>query len=143
MHATSDCWAFALAALLSQAPQSPSSTSLDFEFFKSRVQPIFLAKRTGHARCVACHVSRTPLQLQPLAPGRVTWTEEESRRNFETIQRVAIPGDLTSRLLVHPLAEDAGGDFYHSGGKHWKSQGDPEWQTLKAFVLGQTVAGDR
>jgi hypothetical protein len=143
MHATFSCWVVALATLLSQQPQSPSSTSLDFEFFKSRVQPILLAKRAGHARCVACHVSGTPLRLQPLAPGSVTWTEDESRRNFETIQRVAVPGDLTSRLLVHPLAEEAGGDFYHSGGKHWNSQGDPEWQTLKAFVLGETLAGKR
>jgi YVTN family beta-propeller protein len=39
-------------------------------------------------------------------------------------------------LLVHPLAEQAGGDFYHNGGKHWSSQNDPEWQTLKAWVLG-------
>jgi hypothetical protein len=142
MHATFGCWLCALAVLLSQA-QSPSSTSLDFEFFKTKVEPIFLAKRPGHARCIACHGSGTPLRLEPLAPGSVTWTEEESRRNFETIRRVAIPGDLTSRLLVHPLAEDAGGDFYHSGGKHWNSQGDPEWQTLKAFVLGETPAGNR
>jgi hypothetical protein len=31
----------------------------------------------------------------------------------------------------------AGGDFYHSGGKHWTSQADPEWLTLRAFVTGQ------
>ena len=40
-------------------------------------------------------------------------------------------------LLIHPLDEQAGGDFFHSGGKHWDSQSDPEWQTLKAFVLGR------
>jgi hypothetical protein len=42
-----------------------------------------------------------------------------------------------SRLLMHPLAENAGGDFYHNGGKHWNSQNDPEWQTLKTWVMGQ------
>ncbi len=49
-----------------------------------------------------------------------------------------MPGSAQSRLLVHPLAEPAGGDFYHNGGKHWRSQSDPEWQTLKAWVLGRT-----
>ena len=113
--------------------------SLDYEFFKTKVQPIFVAKRAGHARCVACHVSGTPLRLQPLAHGATTWTDEDSRKNFETVRRMVVPGSLKSRLLLHPLAEDAGGDFYHSGGKHWSSQNDAEWQTLKAWVQGQTA----
>ena len=111
--------------------------ALDYEFFKTKVQPIFLAKRPGHARCIACHGSGTPLRLQPLAPGSTTWNEEDSRKNFEAMRRVALPGDLKSRLLVHPLDEKAGGDFYHNGGKHWSSQNDAEWQTLRAWILGQ------
>jgi hypothetical protein len=75
--------------------------------------------------------------LQPLSPGSTTWTDEESRKNFEAIRRVAIPGNLKSRILIHPLAEEAGGDFFHNGGKHFQSQNDPEWQALKAWVLGQ------
>ena len=132
-----------LVAMLGQQP-TPSSTastpsaSLNYEFFKTKVQPIFLFKRPGHARCIACHGSGTPLRLQPLSPGSTTWNEEESRKNFEAIQRVAVSG-LKSRLLVHPLDEQAGGDFYHSGGKHFSSQNDAEWQILKAFVLGQTA----
>jgi hypothetical protein len=112
------------------------STSLDFEFFRTNVQPIFLAKRPGHARCVACHASGTPLRLQPLSPGSTTWNEEESRKNFEAVRRVVVPGSAKSRLLVHPLAEQAGGDFFHSGGKHFDSQDDREWQTLKTWVMG-------
>jgi hypothetical protein len=129
-----------LAGLLSQQPASApaTSTSLDFEFFKSRVQPIFLAKRPGHARCIACHGSGTPLRLQPLSPGSTSWSDEESRKNFEAIQRVVVPGSVQSRLLMHALDEKAGGDFYHSGGKHWSSQNDAEWQILRAWVLGQT-----
>ena len=133
-------WALVLAGLLSQQPSAPaaSSGSLNFEYFKTKVQPIFLAKRPGHARCIACHSSGTPLRLQPLAKGSTTWTDEESQKNFVAIQRVAAPGNLKSRLLMHPLAEEAGGDFFHNGGKHWNSQDDMEWQTLKAFVLGQS-----
>ena len=40
---------------------------------------------------------------------------------------------------MHPLEEQAGGDFYHNGGKHFASQDDPEWQILKAWVIGQTA----
>ena len=118
---------------------SPGSAALDYEFFKAKVQPIFLAKRPGHARCVACHASGTPMRLQPLSPGTTTWSEEESRKNFDAVRRMVVPGSVKSMLLVHPLAEDAGGDFFHNGGKHWTSQNDPEWQTLKAWVLGQTA----
>ena len=126
------------STLASQA-SSPASGLLDYEYFKTRVQPIFLARRAGHARCIACHASRTTLQLQPLSPGGKTWNDADSRKNFDAVRRVVVPGDVTgSRLLIHPLTEEAGGDFYHSGGKHWSSQNDAEWQTLKAWVLGQT-----
>ena len=114
---------------------SAAPVTLDYEFFKTQVQPIFLAKRPGHARCVACHTSGTPLRLQPVSPG-TAWNEEASRKNFEAVRRVVVPGSSQSRLLIHALDEQAGGDFYHSGGKHWSSQSDAEWQTLKAWVMG-------
>src|SRR5437762_2882226 len=66
----------------SQAPAAAAG-SLDYEYFKTKVQPIFLAKRTGHARCIACHGSGTPLRLQPLGPGVTTWSDEDARKNFE------------------------------------------------------------
>jgi hypothetical protein len=132
-----------LAGLLSQqsASSPASSTTLDYEVFKTRIEPIFLKKRSGHARCVSCHASNNvALHLVPLSPGETTWNEEESRKNFELVQRVAIPGDLHSPILIHPLAQDAGGDFFHSGGKHFNSQNDPEWLTIKAWILGQTAS---
>ena len=125
-----------LAFVAGASAQTPAP-ALDFEFFKTRVQPIFLAERPGHARCIACHGSGTPMRLQPLAAGRTTWTDEESRKNFDAVRRMVVAGSAKSRLLMHPLAESAGGDFYHNGGKHWSSQNDAEWQTLKAWVLGQ------
>src|SRR4029077_6537724 len=97
-------------------PPPTASSSLDYDFFKTRVQPIFLAARQGHARCVSCHTSGTPLRLEPLAAGATTWTEEQSRKNFAVMGRVVAAGNVKSRLLVHPLAEQAGGDFYHNGG---------------------------
>jgi hypothetical protein len=140
MYPTVVWLALTLAGAGVQQPASSSTAkgSLDYEFFKTKVQPIFSNKRPGHARCIACHGQGTPLRLQPLAPGSTTWTEEDSRKNFETLKRVAQPGNLKSRLLIHPLDEKAGGDFYHSGGKHFTSQNDPEWLTLKAWVSGAT-----
>jgi len=138
VHTAIACMALMLVGLLIQQPAVPAKPTLNYEVFKTEVQPIFLKKRTGHARCIACHGQGTVLRLQPLAPGRTTWTEDESRKNFQAIQRVAFPGNLKSRLLLHPLEEKAGGDFYHSGGKHFASQNDPEWLTLKAWILGQT-----
>jgi hypothetical protein len=120
-----------------QPAPSAASPALDYEYFKTKVQPIFLARRQGHARCIACHGSGTPLRLQPLPAGSTSWNESDSRKNFQAVQRVVVPGNLKSRLLLHPLEEQAGGDFYHNGGKHFASQDDPEWQVLKAFVLGQ------
>jgi YVTN family beta-propeller protein len=122
------------------AQSRPASTALDFDYFKARVQPIFLAERAGHARCIACHGSGTPMRLQALGAGRTTWTDEESRKNFDIVRRMVVPGNGKSRLLMHPLAESAGGDFYHNGGKHWSSQNDPEWQTIRSWVMGATLA---
>jgi len=139
VHTAIACMALMLVGLLIQQPAAPAKPALNYEVFKTEVQPIFLKKRTGHARCIACHGQGTVLRLQPLASGRTTWTEDESRKNFQAIQRVAFPGNLKSRLLLHPLEEKAGGDFYHSGGKHFASQNDPEWLTLKAWILGQTA----
>jgi hypothetical protein len=116
-----------------------TTAALDFEFFRTRVEPILLSPRKGNARCVACH-SRGGgnSYLEPLPPGSTTYDEEQSRRNFERIQRLVVPGDpLKSLLLVNPLAEEAGGSHWHGGGKHWSSQNDPEWQTLAAWVRGQ------
>ena len=126
-----------IIVLLAQAPAS--SPSLDFEYFKAKVQPILLAKREGHARCVSCHSAGTPMRLQPLSPGASTWNDEEARKNFDVIRARVVSGNpLKSKLLTHPLAEQAGGDSSHDGGKHWTSQDDPEWQILAAWVRGET-----
>jgi len=127
-----------LAPGLGEAGQQPVASALDYEYFKKNVQPIFLKKRPGHARCVACHIGATPMNLTPIAKGSPGWTEEETKKNFAAVQKVAIAGNPKSTLLIHPLEEAAGGDFYHSGGKHWASQSDSEWQLLRTFVMGQT-----
>ncbi len=58
-------------------PQAPSAPGLDFELFKTQVQPIFLAKRPGYTRCVVCHSDGGAVGfLQPLVP----WCDRLDRR---------------------------------------------------------------
>src|SRR5215831_10691700 len=130
-----------LSEAVSQPASSPAASgSLDYGFFKTKVQAVFLTKRPGHARCVVCHTfNNAAFKLVPLSPGSTTWNEEQSQRNFELVKRVAMPGYLESKLIKHPLAEEAGGDPHHGGAQQFSSQTDPDWLTLKAFVLGEKV----
>jgi hypothetical protein len=119
------------------APSSAAAAALDYDYFKTKVQPVFLTKRAGHTRCVVCHTqNNAPFHLVKLSPGSTAWNEQQSRQNFQLIQRVAIPGSLDSPIVHHPLAGEAGGDPHHGGGQQFESQNDPAWQTLKAFVMG-------
>ena len=119
------------------AASSTATRPLDFEIFRTRVQPILLSKRKGLARCYVCHSQGTSFRLEALSPGSTAWSDEQSRRNFEIVQRVVVPGDpQSSRLLMVPLATEAGGDPFHPGGKHWLSRDEPEWQALAAWVQG-------
>ena len=135
---------FLLMAWLSPLPQTaassqtgPGTPALDFEFFKARVQPIFLHKRKGLARCYVCHSQGTPFRLQALAQGATSWTDEESRKNFDAARRlVNAANPMMTPLLTMPLAADAGGIAFHPGGKHWTSKDDPEWQAIATWVTG-------
>src|SRR6516162_8426034 len=112
-----------MAALIAAAatPQlaSRAAPALDYGFFKARVQPIFLQKRDGHTRCYVCHAeSNNAFRLERLSPGASSWSEEQSRRNFQMASILVNPGDpTTSRLLQQPLAPEAGGNVFHSGGR--------------------------
>ncbi len=138
------CLSLATVGSLTQAwgqqASSTASPSLNYEFFKAKVEPIFLAQRPGHARCVVCHTfNNAPFKLVRRSPGSTAWTEEQSRQNFQLVQKVAQPGFEGSKLIVHPLAEEAGVDPHHGGGQQFSSKDDPEWLTLKAFVMGATL----
>ena len=116
-----------------------AAPALDFETFRSRVEPVFLQKRDGHTRCYVCHVeSNNNFRLEKLPAGSSAWTEEQSRKNFEMVSKLVNPGDAaTSRLLLHPLAPEDGGDVYHSGGRQFADKNDPAWKTLAQWVNGE------
>jgi len=124
-----------LVLMLMQAAGPAPSSTLDYAYFKTKVQPLLVEKRPGHARCSTCHSRSTAFRLQELPRGRTAYTEEESRKNFEAASRMVLPGvPLKSRLLIMPLSHEAGGTEFHPGGKHWTSQDDPEWKILADWV---------
>ncbi len=113
-----------------------SAQSLDYETFKTKVEPIFLKKRPTHARCIVCHAgANNAFRLEPLLPGQTTWTEEQSRKNFAVVSKIVVPGDPSkSHFLKQPLAHEAGGEDFHSGGRQFASKDDPDWKTLADWV---------
>ena len=138
---------FAPAPFSAQQP-SASRPTLDYEFFKTKVEPIFLKKREpDHARCYVCHEtshhSGRDFFLERLNPGASFWTEEQSRANFKTVSKLVTPGNpLTSLFVIMPLAPEAGGIAdTHQGGRQFRSQDDPDWKNMAAWVRGQKAGG--
>ena len=127
-----------LAVAGGPGPTSHAAPVLDYEFFKGRVEPIFLKKRAGHTRCYVCHSqSNNAFRLEKLSPGSSFWAEDQSRRNFENVSSLVNPGDpATSLLLLQPLAPERGGNPFHSGGRQFASKHDPDWKTLARWVSG-------
>jgi hypothetical protein len=125
----------AILATIASMTHLATAQSLDYEAYKRTVEPIFAKKRPGHARCVACHsASNNAFRLQPLAEGG-TWTEEQSRRNFESVSKlVNAANPQASKLLIHPLAHEAGGDEFHSGGRQFLSRDDPDWKAIAVWI---------
>ena len=83
------------------AQQSPAAPTLDYEVFKARIQPIFLTRRPGHARCYACHAlgagegnAPAAMRLQLLSPGSTSWNQQQSRKNFDAVRQKVVPGNL-------------------------------------------------
>jgi len=133
-------FAVVIALYLVAAAAYAAEVSLDYEFFKEEVQPIFLAKREGNVRCVQCHYRSSGFRLQELEEGKLFWTDAQSRLNFESASGFVLPGadPLQSRFLTHPLSPDAGGDLFHGGGVHFPSQSDPEWRIMADWAAGAT-----
>jgi hypothetical protein len=142
VRAVAAAFAFALASttLVSAAG------TLDYDFYKAKVQPIFLEKRPGHAPCVMCHAdANNMLHLEKLPDGQSTWTDEQTRKNFDTVSKIVQSADspLASKILLHPLAPEAGGDAFHSGGRQFASKNDPDWKLIAQWAQGATLTPDK
>ena len=128
--------ALGAAAVAAGASQAAPAQGLDYEFFKTKVEPIFMKKRPGHSPCTTCHTGANNfLRLEEIPKGASFWTEEQSRKQFESISKLVTPANKAeSRLLIHPLAPEAGGDLFHSGGRQFASKNDPDYKVLMQWV---------
>jgi YVTN family beta-propeller protein len=131
-----------VAQTVPAAEKAAEMPTLDFQFFKTKVEPIFLKERPGHARCYGCHnQANRAFHLEPLSPGNTEWTAEQSQLNFQAVVPFVLPGDPgSSKLLLHPLAPESGGDPFHSGGRQFASQNDPDWLVMSEWVRGARPA---
>src|SRR3954452_6781613 len=106
----------AVAVGMLSSPAPASAQALSYEFFKANVQPIFLKKREGHTRCIVCHAgANNAMRLTPLQANGTSFTDEQTKTNFETVSRIVVPGKpMESHFLTHPLQPEYGGGMYHS-----------------------------
>jgi hypothetical protein len=135
----------AISALALASAAVSEAATLDYAYFKAKVQPIFVAKRPGHAPCVMCHAeANNMLRLQKLPHGQ-TWSEEDTRKNFDTVSKIVEATDdpLRSKILIHPLAPEAGGDPFHSGGRQFADKNDPNWKIIADWANGATLAPEK
>ena len=131
----------AVSALALASATVSEAATLDYEYFKSKVQPIFFTKRPGHAPCVMCHAeANNMLRLQKL-PHDKTWSEDDTRKNFDTVSKIVEAADdpLQSKILLHPLAPEAGGDPFHSGGRQFADKNDPNWKIIADWAKGAAL----
>ena len=128
---------FKLILVVAAFAATAGAQALDFDMYRTKVEPIFLKKRPTHARCVVCHENAGGrlFRLEARTAGAAEWTEEQSRKNFATVSKLVKPGEpMGSLLLRQPLAHDAGGMEFHSGGRQFGTQSDPDWKTISDWV---------
>jgi LSD1 subclass zinc finger protein len=126
-------WIRSLSSTYVPAPEP----TLDFEFFRACVQPVFATPRAGHIRCSNCHATGM-IGFAPAAQAGSTWSDQEAKRAFQVVSRLIIPGNPEqSRFLLKPLHPDGGGSYTHNGPRRWQSRDDPEWRMLAEWVRGE------
>ncbi len=119
---------------------------LDYEFFKSRVEPVFLTKRPDHARCYACHVeSNNAFHLREA----FTRGARLDRRAIAPQLRNAIDTREPRRSRYQPAAASpawrpkAAAMCITPADGSSPSKRDPAWRTLAAWVNGATLASPK
>ena len=112
--------------------------ALDFEFFRSCVQKVFMTPREGHIPCSNCHGGGGLAGFAPVPQSGSEWNDQEAKRAFQTFSRVILPGNPDqSRFLLKMLHPDAGGSYTHNGPRRFQSRDDPEYRMLAAWIRGE------
>ena len=116
---------------------------LDYEFFKTRVQPL-LATATGSdgKSCAHCHSTHTILRLNP-PDERGNLTEEQIRDNyFSALKVVNLLEPEKSLLLQKPISDATtegilnSSKIPHGGGKRWDGLDSAAYKTVLEWIQG-------
>ena len=111
------------------AVSTEPAPEVDYEFFRACVQPVFFQVTPGGLSCANCH--------------SLEFTQADPEESWNAVQRLIEPGRPSeSRLLMHALHPDAGGDYVHNGVRRWVSREDPEWQMLIGWINGERTGTD-
>ena len=111
----------------------------DVDTYRETIEAVFLEDRGGttgrFASCVMCHTWQTSVRFSLETPeSDAGWTTEQSRRNLDVVgQLINTANPESSRLLLKPLATDAGG-LPHTGGTFWQSTDDPEYGAFLQWI---------
>ena len=133
-----------------EPPPDGAMQQAAFDYYRQNIEPLFLRPRgypgstSGNPACIMCHVwqtsSRFALEEPTQTPDGGAWTEAQSRRNFEAVtQQVNASDPESSRFLLKPLSTVAGGSR-HTGGNHWDSTEDPEYQVILDWIRALPAA---
>jgi hypothetical protein len=107
----------------------------DFAFFREKIEPVL------QAVCAQCHAGagKGSFAIVARAPG-VRISEADSRKNFEAVKRLIVPGKPEqSKFLLKPLAERDGGSPHEGGDRILK--GTPAYRAWVDFIHGLRAGG--
>jgi len=119
-------------------------SSVDFETYRTVSSPS--SSRPGKAVCGATTVIRDGYasSLGAAIARKFVLDSGTITLEFKIVSDLITPGNpMKSRLLLHPLSPQEGGDPTHTGGKFWKSKGDPEWRMLADWVRAASQMAQR
>jgi len=119
---------------------------LNYEFFKTRVQPLLSAVTGSDGKsCAHCHSTHTILRLNR-PDERGSLTEEQIRDNyFSALKVVNLLEPEKSLLLQKPLADATtegilhSGKIPHGGGKRWDGPDSAAYKTVLEWIQGAKV----
>src|SRR5687767_5153846 len=109
----------------------------DFGHFREKIEPVL------QSVCVQCHAGKGKgaFALMARARGKVV-TEAESRKDFETVLKLLVPGKpMQSKFLLKPLAEKDGGVKHQGGDRIFK--GTPAYKAWVDFIEGTKGTGSK
>ena len=116
--------ALALAQAVASSLLASEPTPQQIEFFEKRIRPVLVTN------CYACHSGAIKA---PMGGLRVD-TRESLLRGGGRGPAIK-PGDPDgSHLLKQPLAHEAGGEEFHSGGRQFATKDDPSWKAIADWV---------